>query len=166
MRTAIGLSERTEPASIERRFVPMADGRVRWCELAFLLPTQRKPYDQRAGALSSSSQKSRIATGRTRTQKPACAYVQVGSYIANVCGRSRSRAYGRDASEPEALIYEPQPSGNLRLVGNFIVFGADVGERAPTANRPRRRSVLQAPSRLPPDQHWLSCRTKARACRS
>jgi hypothetical protein len=46
-------------------------------------------------------------------------------------------------SEPEALIYEPQPSGSLRLVGiEFIVFGADGGERAPTANRPRKRPVL------------------------
>jgi hypothetical protein len=60
-------------------------------------------------------------------------------------------------SEPEALIYEPQPSGSLRLVGiEFIVFGADGGERAPTANRPRKRRFCQAPSRLPPDQHWLS----------
>jgi ribosome-binding protein aMBF1 (putative translation factor) len=46
----------------------MADGQVCWCELAFLLTTQRKLYDQRAGALSRSSQKSRIATGRTREQ--------------------------------------------------------------------------------------------------
>ena len=73
----------------------MADGQVCWRELAFLLTTQRKLYDRRAGALSSSSQKSRIATGRTRAQKPACAYVQVGSYIANARGRSRSRAHGR-----------------------------------------------------------------------
>jgi hypothetical protein len=43
-------------------------------------------------------------------------------------------------SEPEALIYEPQPSGSLRLVGvEFFVVGADGGERAPTANRPRKR---------------------------
>jgi hypothetical protein len=39
----------------------MADGQVCWCELAFLLTTQRKLYDRRAGALSSSRQKSRIA---------------------------------------------------------------------------------------------------------
>jgi hypothetical protein len=60
-------------------------------------------------------------------------------------------------SEPEALIYELQPNGSMRLVGiEFIVFAADGAPHAPTANRPRRRSVLQAPSRLPPDQHWLS----------
>ena len=95
MLTAISLQERTESASVERRFVPMADGRACWCELAFLLTAERKLYDQRAATLSSSSQKSRIATGRTRAQKPACAYVQVGSYIANARGRSRSRAHGR-----------------------------------------------------------------------
>jgi hypothetical protein len=70
MRTAIGLWERTESASVEPRFVPMADGQVCWCELAFLLTTQRKLDDQRAGALSSSSRESRIAIGRTRAQKP------------------------------------------------------------------------------------------------
>src|SRR5690348_15049189 len=73
----------------------MADGHVCWRELAFLLTTQRKLYDRRAGALSSSSQKSCIATRRTLAQKAARAYVQVGSYIANTRGRSRSRAHGR-----------------------------------------------------------------------
>ena len=84
-----------ESASVEPRFVPMADGQGCWCGLALLLTTQRRLYHQRAGTLSSSSQKSRIARKRTPAQKPACAYVQVGSYIANARGRSRSRAHGR-----------------------------------------------------------------------
>jgi hypothetical protein len=42
MLTAISLQECTESASVERRFVPMADGRVCWCELAFLLTAERK----------------------------------------------------------------------------------------------------------------------------
>ena len=95
MLTAISLQERTKSASVERRFVPMADGQVRWRALAFLLTAQRTLYDQRAATLSSSSEKSRIATGRTRAQTPGSAYVQVGSYIANARGRSRSRAHGR-----------------------------------------------------------------------
>jgi hypothetical protein len=38
-------------------------------------------------------------------------------------------------SEPEALIYEPQPNGSMRLVGvEFIVFAAD------GANMRRRRT--------------------------
>jgi hypothetical protein len=85
--------------SDERRFVPMADGQVRWCELAFLLTTQRKLYDQRAGALSRSSQKSRIATGRTRAQKPACAYVQVGSYMQMLVA---DLVAARTAADPKA----------------------------------------------------------------
>lgn len=73
----------------------MADGRVCWCELASLLTAQPKLYDPRAATLSSSSEKSRIAKGRTRAQTPDCAYVQVGSYVANARSRSRSRAHGR-----------------------------------------------------------------------
>ena len=86
MLTAISLQERTESASVERKFVPMADEQVRWRALAFLLTAQRKLYDQRAATLSSSSEKSRSASGGTRAQTPDCAYVQVGSYIANARG--------------------------------------------------------------------------------
>ena len=93
MRTSIGLQERAQSALVERRFVPMADGQVCWCELAFLLTTQRKLYPRRA-ALSSSSQEPRIAAGR-RAQEQACADVQDGSYIANARGRPRSRTHGR-----------------------------------------------------------------------
>jgi hypothetical protein len=85
--------------SDERRFVPMADGQVRWCELAFLLTTQRKRYDQRAGALSSSSQNSRIATGRTRAQKPACATFKsdrtLQMLVADLVAREARRAQSR-----------------------------------------------------------------------
>jgi hypothetical protein len=128
MRTAIGLWERTESASVERRFVPMADGQVCWCELAFLLTTQGKLYDRRTGALSSSGQKSRIATGRTRAQKPASAYVQVGSCIANARGRSRSRAHGRGNDTGGNRRSKPDTE-------SYVRFGPDRGRCEFESNR-------------------------------
>jgi hypothetical protein len=130
----------------------MADGQVCWCELAFLLTTQRKLYDRRAGALSSSSQKSRIATGRTRAQKPACAYVQVGSYIANARGRSRSRAHGRgndtggsrrenvDDEEccftsGERYVHPPDIDDHRPFVDDHAGLASQASQFVPTANR-------------------------------
>ena len=82
----------------------MADGQVCWRELAFLLTTQRKLYDRRAGALSSSSQKSCIATRRTLAQKAARAYVQVGSYIAILVADLVAARTGAGMTQEEVAV--------------------------------------------------------------
>lgn len=59
------LRERAQLALVGRRFVPMADGLVRRCELAFLLATQSRLYTRSATALPEGGRKNR----RPRTFK-------------------------------------------------------------------------------------------------